>query len=47
MDGWQANPLVHRKVVGVVLFGVVAGVTSPATAECNPFLLILNVPPYY
>jgi hypothetical protein len=46
MDG-TANPLMDRKVVGVVLFGEVAGVTSPATAESNPFLLLLNVPPYY
>ena len=34
MDG-RANPLMQRKVVGVVLFGVVAVVTSPTTAECS------------
>ena len=33
MDG-RANPLMDRKVVGVV-FGVVAVVTSPGTAECG------------
>ena len=33
MDG-RANPLMDRKVVGVVLFGVVSVVTSPTTAEC-------------
>jgi len=31
MDG-RANPLMDRKVVGVVLFGMVAMVTSPTTA---------------
>ena len=31
----RANPLMDRKVVGVVLFAVVAVVTSPATAECS------------
>jgi hypothetical protein len=37
MDG-RANPLMDRKVVGVVLFGVlamVAVVTSPTTAGCS------------
>ena len=37
MDG-RANPLMDRKVVGVVLFGVVAMVavvTSPTTAGCS------------
>ena len=34
MDG-RANPLMNRKVVGAVLFGVVAVVTSPTTAECS------------
>ena len=34
MDG-RANPLMDRKVVGAVLFGVVAVVTSPTTAECS------------
>jgi len=29
------NPLMDRKVVGVVLFGVVAVVTSPTTAGCS------------
>ena len=33
MDG-RANPLMDRKVVGVVLFGVVSVVTLPTTAEC-------------
>jgi len=33
MDG-RANPLMDRKVVGVVLFGVVAVVTSPTAAGC-------------
>jgi len=37
MDG-RANPLMDRKVVGVVLFGVVAVVTSPTTAECSAVL---------
>ena len=31
----RANPLMDRKVVGVVLFGIVAVVTSPTTAECS------------
>ena len=31
MDG-RANPLMDRQVVGVVLFGVLAVVTSPTTA---------------
>ena len=37
MDG-RANPLMDRKVVGVVFFGVVAMVavvTSPTTAGCS------------
>ena len=34
MDG-RANSLRDRKVVGVVLFGVVAVVTSPTTDECS------------
>ena len=34
MDG-RANPLMDRKVVGVVLFGVVAVVTSPTAAGCG------------
>ena len=37
MDG-RANPLMDRKVVGVVCFGVVAVVavvTSPTTAGCG------------
>ena len=34
MDG-RANPLMDRKVVGVVLFGVVAVVTSTTTAGCS------------
>jgi len=34
MDG-RLNPLTDRKVVAVVLFGVAAVVTSPATAECS------------
>ena len=34
MDG-KANPLMDRNVVGVVLFGVVAVVTSPTTAACR------------
>jgi len=37
MDG-GANPLMDRKVVGVVFFGVVAMVamvTSPTTAGCS------------
>jgi len=36
MDG-KANPLMDRKVVGVVLFGVVAVavVTSTTTAGCS------------
>ena len=37
--GWQsANPLMDRKAVGVVFFGVVAMVavvTSPTTAGCS------------
>jgi len=31
----RANPLMDRKVVGVVFFGIVAVVTSPTTAECS------------
>ena len=34
MDG-RANSLMGRKVVGVVLLGVVAVVNSPTTAECS------------
>ena len=37
MDG-RANPLMDRKVVGVVFFGVVAMVavfTSPTTSGCS------------
>ena len=34
MDG-RANPLMDRKVVGVVLFGMVAVVNSPTTAQCS------------
>ena len=34
MHGWQSE-LTNRKVVGVVLFGVVAVVTSPTTAGCS------------
>ena len=33
----RANPLMDRKVVGVVIFGVVAVVTSPTTAGCIVF----------
>ena len=33
-DG-RANPLMGRRVFGVVFFGVVAVVTSPATAGCS------------
>jgi len=39
MHGWQSeNPLMDRKVIGVVFFGVVAlvaVVTSPTTAGCS------------
>ena len=31
----RANPLMDQKVVGAVLFRVVAVVTSPTTAECS------------
>ena len=34
MDG-RAKPLIDRKMFGVVLFGVVAVVTSTTTAECS------------
>jgi len=34
MDG-RANPLMDRKVVGVVLFGVVEVVTSHTTSGCS------------
>jgi hypothetical protein len=34
MDG-KANPMMDRKVVGAVLFGMVAVVTSPKTAGCS------------
>ena len=34
MDG-RANPLMDRKVVGAVLFGMVAAVTSTTTAGCS------------
>ena len=34
MDG-RAIPLMDRNVVGAVLFGVVAVVNSPTTAECS------------
>ena len=34
MDG-RANPLMDGKVVGAVLFGVLAMVTSPTTAGCS------------
>ena len=34
MDG-KANPLMDRKLVGVVLFGVVAAATSITTAGCS------------
>ena len=34
MDG-RANPLMDRKLVGVVFFGVVAVATSPTTAGCS------------
>ena len=34
MHEWQSE-LMDRKVVGVVLFGVVAVVTSPTTAGCT------------
>jgi len=34
MDG-KANPLMDRKLVGVVLFGVVAVVTSTTAAGCS------------
>ena len=34
MDG-RANPLMDQKVVGAVLFGVVAVVTSPTIAGCS------------
>ena len=30
-----ANLLIHRKVVGVVLFGMVAAVISPTAAGCS------------
>ena len=36
--GWQSNPLIDRKVVGIVFIGVVATVavvTSPTTAGCS------------
>ena len=29
MHGWQSDPLMDRKVVGVVFFGLVAMVTPP------------------
>ena len=38
VHGWQsgrAYPLMNWEAVGVVLFGVVAEVTSPTTAECS------------
>ena len=35
MHGWQGKSTDAKKVVGVVLFGVVAVVTSPTTAECS------------
>ena len=31
----RANPLLDRKVVGAVLFGIVATVTSTTTAGCS------------
>jgi len=36
-DAWMAerNPLMDRKVVAAVLFGVVAAVTSTTTAGCS------------
>ena len=34
MDG-KANPLMDQKVVGVVLFGVAAVVTSTTTTGCS------------
>ena len=34
MDG-RVTPLMDRKVVGVVLFGVVAVAKSPTTAKCS------------
>ena len=34
MHGWQSE-LMDRKVVGVVLYGMVAVVTSPTTAGCS------------
>jgi hypothetical protein len=34
MDG-RTTPLMDRKVVGVVFFGVVAMVTSPTTTGCS------------
>ena len=36
--GWQSEPLIDRKVVGVVIAGAVAMiavVTSPTTAGCS------------
>ena len=34
MHGWQSESTMDRKVIGVVLFGVISVVTSPTTAEC-------------
>jgi len=34
MDG-RAKPLMERKVIGVVLFGVVGAVTSTTAAGCS------------
>ena len=35
MHGWQSETLLDRKVVGVVLFEMVAVVTSITTAGCS------------
>ena len=40
MHGWQSE-MMNRKVVGVVLFGVVAVVTSPITAECSVWCILV------
>jgi hypothetical protein len=43
MDG-RANPLVDRKVVGVVLFGEVAVVTSPQLLDvvwCSAVVVVV------
>ena len=40
MDG-SANPLMDRKVVGVMLFGVVAVVNSSTTAEVVEVVVVI------